>query len=422
MLNVPRFPSRRALSSPLIGYSPTSKSRSTAYDGLVVNIEKSTSASPVVSIGIIAWNEEQGIAAMLESVFQQTLFAELAKRGGRCEILCVTNGCTDRTPEVVAEIFARKCREHPDAANITCRVMNVSERGKINSWNRFVHSFSAREAKYLFLMDADILIHPRESLWNMVNTLEKNHEASVSVDLPRKDISFKKRKTLWERVSLGASQMTGSASAQLCGQLYCIRAEIARNIYLPKDLCACDDGFIKALVCTDFLTHQVWPWRIVAAENAAHTFEAYVSPAGILKNQKRQMIGQTIVHVLVDNYLNKLPLTQRMKLAETLSEKEKVDPSWLKQLIAEHMRRTRFCWQLYPGLLSHRFKRLVSLNGFKRIACFPAALVGSCVALVSGFMAYSSLKKGATDYWPRAERGRLKEFELERAASDAGQA
>ena len=48
--------------------------------------------------------------------------------------------------------------------------------------------------------------------------------------------------------------MTGSASAQLCGQLYCIRAEVARNIYLPKDLCACDDGFIKALVCTDFLT------------------------------------------------------------------------------------------------------------------------------------------------------------------------
>ena len=111
-------------------------------------------------------------------------------------------------------------------------------------------------------------------------------------------------------MSLGASQMTGSARAQLCGQLYCIRAEVARNIYLPKDLCACDDGFIKALVCTDFLMHQVWPWRIVAAADAAHTFEAYVSPAGILKNQKRQMIGQTIVHVLVDDYLKKLPTSQ----------------------------------------------------------------------------------------------------------------
>ena len=361
--------------------------------------------TPLVSIGIIAWNEENGIGAMLESVFQQTLFSELAQRGQRCEIICVTNGCTDRTPEVVAEIFARKSREHPDAADFSCRVMNVAQRGKINAWNRFVHSFSARDARYLFLMDADISIHPRETLWNMVNTLEQNREASVAVDLPCKDIAAKNRKTFWDRLSLGASQMTGSASAQLCGQLYCIRAEVARNIYLPKDLCACDDGFIKALVCTDFLMHQVWSWRIVAAADAAHTFEAYVSPAGILKNQKRQMIGQTIVHILIDNYLNKLPVSQRMRLAQALSEKEQADPDWLKRLIGEHIRRTRFCWQLYPGLLSHRFKRLASLNWFKRMACLPAALAGFFVALASSFMAYASLKKGATDYWPRAERG-----------------
>lgn len=384
-----------------------------------MNKELSTCTPPLVSIGIIAWNEEPGIGAMLESVFQQSLFAELGRIGRRCEIICVTNGCTDRTPEVVAGIFARKNAEHPDAANFSCRVMNVSQRGKINAWNRFVHSFSARDAKYLFLMDADISIRPRETLWNMVNTLEKNSEASISVDLPRKDISFKQRKTFWERMSLGASQMTGSASAQLCGQLYCIRAEVARNIYLPKDLCACDDGFIKALVCTDFLTHQVWPWRIVAAADAAHSFEAYVSPAGILKNQKRQMIGQTIVHVLVDDYLKKLPIAKRMKMAEALSEKEEADPNWLKRLISEHIRRTRFWWQLYPGLLSHRFKRLAPLNWFQRITCLPAAIAGFFLALASSFMAYTSLKKGATDYWPRAERGRLKEFELERAASDA---
>jgi len=375
--------------------------------------------TPMVSIGVIAWNEEAGIGAMLESVFQQTLFAELARRGRPCEILCLTNGCTDRTPEVVAEIFARQSRDHPEAANFSCRVHDLTERGKINAWNRFVHSFSARDAKYLFLMDADILIHPRETLWNMVDTLEKNREASVSVDLPCKDIASKNRKTLWDRVSLGASQMTGSASAQLCGQLYCIRSEAARNIYLPRDLCACDDGFIKALVCTDFLTHQVWPWRIVAAAEAAHTFEAYVSPAGVLKNQKRQMIGQTIVHILIDTYLNKLPPSQRTKLARALTEKEQADPDWLKRLIAGHIRRTRFWWQLYPGLLSHRFKRLATLNRFKRIACFPAALAGFLLALVSSYLAYASLKKGATDYWPRAERGRMKEFELKRAASDA---
>lgn len=381
-----------------------------------VNTEVSK-APPTVSIGIIAWNEEQGIGAMLESLFQQTLFAALGKRGQHCEIICVTNGCTDRTPEVVAEIFTKQSREHPEAANFSCRVMNVAQRGKINSWNRFVHSFSARDAKYLFLMDADILMHPRETLWNMVATLERNAEASVSVDLPRKDILFKRRKTFWERLSLGVSQMTGSARGQLCGQLYCIRAEVARNIYLPKDLCACDDGFIKALVCTDFLMHQVWPWRIVAARDAAHTFEAYVSPAGILRNQKRQMIGQTIVHVLVDDYLKKLPVAKRMKLANALLEKEQADPNWLKLLIHEHLKRTKFWWRLYPDLLSHRFKRLGGLSRLKRIACLPAALAGFFVALISSFMAYTSLKRGATDYWPRAERGGLNDLNLERATA-----
>lgn len=370
-----------------------------------------------MSIGIIAWNEEQGIGAMLDSLFQQSLFARLGQLGQRCEIICVTNGCTDRTPEVVAEIFQKQCREHPDAASFSCRVMNVAQRGKINAWNRFVHSFSAREAKYLFLMDADILMQPRETLWNMVATLQRNAEATVSVDIPRKDIQFKRRKSLWERISLSASRMSGSARAQLCGQLYCIRAEVARNIYLPKDLCACDDGFIKALVCTDFLMHQVWPWRIVAAPGAEHTFEAYVSPAGILKNQKRQMIGQTIVHVLVDQYLKKMPVPERMRLADALSAKEQLDPNWLKQLISEHIKRTKYCWQLYPDLLSHRFKQLAGLSWLKRTACFPAALAGFFIALVTSFMAYSSLKSGATYYWPKAQRGQSNEMNLQRAAT-----
>lgn len=414
------FPARKsgANSSHHPGYLPTSKCLCAAYDETVVNTESSTNAQPLVSIGIIAWNEEQGIAGMLESLFQQSLFAELGKRGRRCEIICVTNGCSDRTPEVVAEIFTRQLAQHPDSGSFSSRVINVAQRGKINAWNRFVHCFSARDAKYLFLMDADIFIHPRETLWNMVRTLEQNMEASVSVDLPRKDVEFKKRKTFWDRLSLGASQMSGSARGQLCGQLYCIRSEVARNIYLPKDLCACDDGFIKALVCTDFLMHQVWPWRIVAAPSAAHTFEAYVSPAGILRNQKRQIIGQTIVHVLVDNYLKKLPVAKRMKLADALSEKEKADPNWLKQLISEHIKRTKFCWRLYPDLLSYRFKRLAGLSWLKRIACFPTAAAGFFVALVTSFMAYTSLKNGATDYWPQAERGGLKDFELERAAGD----
>jgi hypothetical protein len=253
-------------------------------------------------------------------------------------------------------------------------------------------------------MDADIVIHQNETLWNMLAVLDQDFRANVSVDVPCKDIGLKPRKSLRDRLSLSASQATLAAPAQLCAQLYCIRAEIARKIYLPKDLAACEDGFIKALICTDLLSHEVWPERICAAEEAAHTFEAYTSPLAILRNQKRQILGQTIVHILVDQYLPGLR-GSREGMAELLRRKDTEDPSWLKRLIAEHLRRTRFFWRLHPGLPGLRFKRLRQLSPAKRWLCLPAAVTGTVVSFVASLLAYTALKRGCTDYWPQATRG-----------------
>jgi hypothetical protein len=366
-----------------------------------------------VSIGIIAWNEEKAIVPALNSLFEQSLFAELGKRGRNCEVICLANGCTDRTVAVASEIFERVKFEHPSAPRISARVLDLQQRGKINAWNVFVHSASAREARFLFLMDADILIHRRETLWNMLLTLETHAEVNVSVDRPSKHIEFKRGRTLRERLSMSASQLSGAAPAQLCAQLYAIRSRIARNIYLPKDLAACDDGFLKALVCTDFLSHDVWPMRIQTAPNAAHTFEAYTSLAGIFKNQKRQVIGQTIVHVLVDQFLKTLPPLARSKPGETVRELEQRDPGWLKRLIGEHVRRVRFAWRLYPRLLTAPFAHWRRLGWLKRILCLPAAIMRAGVLLISCFAAARYLRAGDTTYWPQAERRGFEPFEPE---------
>src|SRR5215468_2918112 len=106
-----------------------------------------------VSLGIFAWNEEQAIAAMLGSLFQQSLFERLAHRGSRCEVICVTNGCTDRTPAVAEDVFADRRRNHSFAQSFSCRVAIIPQRGKVNAWNQFVHELSARGAKFLFMMD-----------------------------------------------------------------------------------------------------------------------------------------------------------------------------------------------------------------------------------------------------------------------------
>ena len=357
-----------------------------------------------LSCAIIAWNEEASLPSMLQSLFEQSLFAELKLRGQHCEIFCLANGCTDNTVGVAEKIFAQNAREHPHRNSFSCSVVTLDQRGKFNAWNQFVHRLSAREAGFLFLLDADILLHRKETLWNMLARLESAPEASVTVDRPCKDILFKSKKNLSDRLSLSMSHLTGSASAQLCAQLYCIRSKVARNIYLPKDLGACEDGFIKALVCTDFLSHEVRPARIQIAEGAVHTFEAYTSCAAVIRNQKRQALGQTIVHLLLDEYLPGLPPARRANLAAVLRENDVADPGWLKRLIAQHLRQVRFFWRLYPGLLSHRFRRLANLALGRKLICLPSVLAGSAAGLLGSFMAYRALRKGCTDYWPSSKK------------------
>lgn len=290
-------------------------------------------------------------------------------------------------------------------------MLDLQERGKSNAWNSFVHLHSARTAQFLFLMDGDIVIHHPDTLWNMYVALVNHPEASVSVDQPLKDLALKPRKTLFDRVSLATSRMTQAGTTQLTGQLYCIRAEVARHIVLPRDLLV-EDGFIKAVVCTDFLRRPSSARRIVRAENASHIFQAYASARDILKNQKRQMIGQTITHVLVDNYLTHLPDAAKTHLAGFVQEKEKAEPLWLKQLIGEHVHEIKHFWELFPGVLRFRFERLARLSVAQWARHLPATVAGFAMTLLAGRAAHRFLKNGYTDYWPDTKSTRLKELDV----------
>jgi len=108
-------------------------------------------------------------------------------------------------------------------------------------------------------------------------------------------------------------------------------------------------------------------------------------------------------YVLLDDHFKKLSMQERMRLGETLKRKEEADRSWINGLIAEHLKRTRFFWQLYPGLLTIRWRRLKNLSPSKRIICFPAAAGSVLVAFVASLMAWKALKEGGTGYWPKKD-------------------
>lgn len=354
-----------------------------------------------VSIGILARNEESRIGHTLDTLFRQTLFAELDQRGQRAEIWCVANACTDDTAAVAARIFQEQGAAHAHAESFLASSVSVATPGKINAWNLFVHEISHHDTRCLVLMDADIRLAEATTLWNLVRGLEENKEAHVTVGEPVKDIALKPATSWRERLSLATSRLTGNSAAQLTGQLYCIRAEIARGIRLPRDLAACEDGFIKSLVCSDFLRTRCNPERILRVEGASHIFEAYTTAAAILRNQKRQMIGQTFVHVLVDKYLPEACARHNARPGEIVRLLDETDPDWLRELIDTHVREAGHFWRLFPEVCSFRLKRWFALPAGRKLTHLPATLLGTGVTLLAAWMAYRSLHRGALGYWPQ---------------------
>jgi hypothetical protein len=151
------------------------------------------------------------------------------------------------------------------------RVADIPEPGKNNAWNRFVHEFSAREARYICLMDADIIFDSPTRSSSSSGSSSATRTWGGASDCPRKRHRRQGAPFARERLSLAASDMTDSIEGRLNGMLYCLRAGIARNFYLPRDLGATDDGFFKAAICTDFFRAPVDPSRVVSVR-APRTF------------------------------------------------------------------------------------------------------------------------------------------------------
>jgi glycosyltransferase involved in cell wall biosynthesis len=359
-----------------------------------------------LSIGILAWNEEGSIGPMLESLLGQTVFARLAARGEGAEVVCLANGCTDGTVRVARAAIAAMERAGRIPPGTGARVEDIPEPGRNNAWNRFVHEISGRGARYVGFMDADILFDKPDTLERVVAELERNPLLGAASDCPVKDIARKGHPTVRERLSLATSDMTGSIEGRLNGMLYLMRAPVARNLYLPRDVVANDDGFIKEAICTDFFRAPKDPRRVVSVAGATHLYQPYLTLRDVLNNQKRQMIGQTTVHVVI-RYLETLPKSDRANLAATLRRLEEEDPDWLKRRIEEHLGRERRFWQLFPGILGFRWHRLARMRGIRRVTHLPAAAAGFAVTMVACWNASRFLRRGVSTYWPKAARDSL---------------
>ena len=350
----------------------------------------------VLSIGLLAGNEEDSIRATLESLLRQSVFERVCIRHQVCEIIVVVHGAADRTAAVARKIFDRAEREHDWSDGFSARVIDLPETSRADAWNRFVHEFSAVEARFIVSMDPRIAFHHRDAIFNLMSVLERRPHVPASTGRQCQSLLFKERQSWRERLSLAASAMGGGERGRLCGQLYCLRATVARNIFLPRDLGAGEEGFIREIVCTEFLSRMDDPARVAPAPDAAHIVETAIDPLEVLQEAQRQMIGRTALHVLLE-HLKTLRWQEQVNLAETLRRYEAQDPSWLKRLLARHLRR-RFFWQLFPGVLSFRFQRLWRMPGLGKLTHAPAAIARWLVALRASVRAAGALRAELTPF------------------------
>lgn len=343
----------------------------------------------IISIGILAWNEEESIGMALQSLLEQTLLRELADHAEeRLEIVVVPNGCSDRTDEKAAEALRKGAAAIP-TDRFSWRVENLREAGKVNAWNQFVHRFSNQAADYIFLMDADISFTHPDTLKNMVRSLVETPQAEASTDLPQKHILFKSRKTLGDRLSLAIGQITQTAPAQLTGQLYCARGPMLRRIHMPLGLMV-EDGFLKHMMCTHLFTQPPDNTRIIRAPNASHVFEAYFRIMDIFNNQRRQQIGQCI-YTYIRDYLKST--SGEKDAGERIAENNARDPDWFRKVIRERVQQGGW-WVIYPGALGVRFTRLKNLSPAQALLRFPVAIIAFLMDVVVLVAANRRLRSG----------------------------
>jgi glycosyltransferase involved in cell wall biosynthesis len=340
-----------------------------------------------ISIGMLAYNEFEEIATTLHSLFDQDIF-QGANANIEIEIVVVANGCNDDTA-AIAQTTLQELEKSSTNLSISWRICEIEEAGKPNAWNLYVHQFSHPDADYLFLMDADIQFLEPQTLYSMIQTLEKTPDAWVSVDRLVKDIALKPKKNLLEKLSVGVSGASGAKSAWICGQLYCGRTDILRKIWMPKGILV-EDGFLWTMIVTDRLTSPKVLNRVVLADSASHVFEAYTQISSLLHHELRQVVGNTINHFI---YTNLQPGDNSSEDAGSLIKlKNEQDPLWLDNLITVSVKKSGW-WAIPNWLILRRLQSIRNRPLRKAIWLSPVFFIAFFLDLILCLQANYQLHK-----------------------------
>lgn len=341
----------------------------------------------VIDIGIFAYNEAGKIGHMLRSLLAQDLFTEPSYN------VCLhilANGCTDGTITEAQQVIS----EHSQAINAVYH--DFPEGGKSRTWNRFVHDVSRPDAEVLAFLDADIQIPEHDMLRKLCEFLRSAPHLSGTPSQPVKDIAYDPslRRGFMDKLIASAGGTLNDWKNAICGQLYLLKADVARSFYMPIGLPG-EDGFVRAMVLTRNFSEEGRPEDLIdGQEGLFHVYESERSIGALIKHQTRLVIGSAINAMIYARLRNQPEATRMQDLKQSAT-----DPDWLPRLLKDKL--PRFPYGYVPT--HFLFKRvqywLESPNKFrpKRILVTALGFVFDAVVYVR---AQLKMWRGAgAGYW-----------------------
>lgn len=283
----------------------------------------------IIDIGVFACNEAQNIAALIGDVARQSVFAR-ANADIDVRLLILANGCTDDTV-----LQAKAAREHlePSIAG-RIEVLDFVRGGKSRTMHHFIQEDSRREVDLLGFMDADIHLPEPDTLARMIDQLLSRPALQTFTSRPVKDITLNSEGSglIARVIAAGGGGLTDYRNA-ICGQLFMMRAPMARQIGLPDGL-PVEDGFIRAMMLTDLLSAPEEFGRIDGDPEIYHIYESIRTIPELIRHQTRIVIGSAVNAVLFARIRRDAGTREE---AHALLMAAGADESWLARVLKEDL-------------------------------------------------------------------------------------
>lgn len=342
-----------------------------------------------LAIGILAYNEEDSIAKTIRSVFAQRFFDALPADVAGVQVICVANGCTDRTPLEARLAFDRAAGAGLDP-RVRTGVVELSIGSKTHAWNEFVHGIADPAADFLILMDGDIRIEHPETIGNLLGALTHHPDAVLSAPRAIKHVELRSRRTLLEWLSLRMGAVNQGRVSGFAGCMYCARGDVLRRIWFPRGMIG-EDAFLHGLIVTDLCRTKERYERVVGAPDATVVFEAYTTVRKMYRVLRRQAVTRGTNAILWD-YLWK-NTGPDLDAGELIRRRNESEPGWYHALIADRVRRARW-WVMPEGVLLRRWGYLRRLPMARRFRVMPWAALGVVVDCIVSVDANRLIRRG----------------------------